>query len=123
MNEFPHLRVSGSPRERGRQYGEAARDRVRISVDAYRGVFDHYAGWSWAKVTDEAIRYVEPIRAFDERYLEELRGLAEGADVPFEDMVAINTRTEIMFAAKARAAGEQARTPAECTSFAVLPEA
>jgi isopenicillin-N N-acyltransferase like protein len=123
MIEFPHVRVSGPPRERGRQYGEATRDRVRISVDAYRDVFAHYAGWDWAKVTGEAARYIEPIRAFDERYLEEMRGLAEGADVPFEDVLAINTRTEVMFAAKARAADDQASTPAECTSFAVLPEA
>jgi isopenicillin-N N-acyltransferase-like protein len=123
MSEFPHVRVSGSPRERGRQYGEASRERVHISVDAYRDVFAHYAGWDWAKVTDEALRYVEPVRAFDERYLEEMHGVAEGADVAFDDVLAINTRTEIMFAAKARAAGGQGQTPAECTSFAVLPEA
>ena len=123
MSEFPTIRVSGSPHERGRQYGEAARDRVRISIDAYRDVFAHYAGWDWAKVTDEALRYAEPVRAFDERYVEEMRGLAEGAGVAFDEVLAINTRSEIMFAAKARAAGGQPRTPAECTSFAVLPEA
>src|SRR5436190_9293537 len=111
--QFPTVRVSGSPRERGRWYGEATRDRVRVSVDAYRDVFAHYAGWNWEKVTDEALRYVEPVRAFNERYLEEMRGLAEGADVAFDDVLAINTRTEIMFAAKARAAEAEARTPAE----------
>ena len=121
--QFPTVRVSGPPRERGRQYGEAARDRVRISIDAYRDVFAHYTGWDWEKVTDEAVRYVEPVRAFGERYLEEMHGLAEGADVAFDDVLAINTRTEVMFAAKARAAGRQARMPAECTAFAVLPEA
>jgi isopenicillin-N N-acyltransferase-like protein len=121
--QFPTVRVSGPPRERGRQYGEAARERVRISIDAYRDVFAHYAGWDWEKVTDEALRYMEPVRAFDERYLQEMQGLAEGADVAFDDVLAINARTEIMFAAKARAAEAQARTPAECTSFAVLPEA
>ena len=123
MSQFPTVRVSGSPRERGRQYGEGARDRVRISVDAYRDIFGHYTGWDWAKVTGEALRYVEPITAFGEPYVEEMRGLAEGADVDFEDVLAINTRTEVMFAGKARAADAQARTPAECSSFAVLPEA
>jgi isopenicillin-N N-acyltransferase-like protein len=123
MSQFPTVQVSGSPRERGRQYGESARDRVRRSIDAYRDVFAHYAGWDWPKVTAEALRYVEPVGAFDERYVEEMHGLAEGAGVPFDDVIAINTRSEIMFAAKARAADGQARLPAECTSFAVLPEA
>ena len=31
-----------------------------------------------------------------------MRGIAEGAGVGFEDVLAINTRTEVMFAAKAR---------------------
>ena len=123
MNEFPRVRVAGPPRDRGRRYGEATRDRVRLSVDAYRDVFAAYAGWEWAKVTEEALRYVEPVRAFGERYLDEMRGLAEGAGVAFEDVLAINTRTEIMFAAKARTAEDRGRAPGECTSFAVLPEA
>jgi isopenicillin-N N-acyltransferase like protein len=123
MSEFPRVRVAGPPRERGRQYGEATRDRVRLSVDAYRDVFAAYAGWDWARVTEEALRYVAPVKAFGERYVEEMRGLAEGAGVAFEDVLAINTRTEIMFAAKARAAGDGGRAPGECTSFAVLPNA
>jgi isopenicillin-N N-acyltransferase like protein len=123
MSEFPRIRVAGPPRERGRQYGEATRDRVRRSVDAYRDVFAAYAGWDWPKVTEEALRYVEPVQAFGERYVEEMRGLAEGAGVAFEDVLAINTRTEVMFAAKARSAEHEGRAPGECTSFAVLPEA
>ena len=79
MSEFPRVRVAGPPRERGRQYGEATRDRVRLSVDAYRDVFAAYAGWDWAKVTEEALRYVAPVKAFGARYVEEMRGLAEGA--------------------------------------------
>ncbi len=119
---FPHVRVEGGPRERGRQYGEQARDRVRLSLEAYADVFVHYAGWDWAKVTDEARRYEPAIAAYDERYLEEARGIAEGSGVPYEDVLALNVRTEVMFAAKARQAAGVA-TPHECSSFAVLPEA
>ena len=39
------------------------------------------------------------------QYLEEMRGIAEGAGVAFADILAINTRTEVMFAAKAAHAG------------------
>jgi isopenicillin-N N-acyltransferase-like protein len=127
MDPFPHVRVSGGPRERGRQYGEQARDRVRRSIEAYDAVFDHYAGLRWSDVRREAGRYAEPIEAFGPRYLEEIGGIAEGAGVEFEDILGINVRTEVMFAAKARAAAASGEGgggwPDGCSAFAVLPSA
>jgi isopenicillin-N N-acyltransferase-like protein len=37
-------------------------------------------------------------------------------------MLAINVRTEVMFAAQARRAADPSRRPGECTAFAVVPE-
>jgi isopenicillin-N N-acyltransferase-like protein len=116
-SSYPHVRVEGGPRERGNQYGEQARERIQLSIEAYRDVFAHYAGWSWPRVTAEARRYEEPIDSLDPKYLGEIRGIAEGASVPYEDVLAINVRTEVMFAAKARTA------LGECSSFAVQPSA
>lgn len=123
MGTFPHVRVEGDHRDRGRQYGEQCRDRVLRSIEAYDEVFAHYAGWRWSEVRDEARRYVEPIERFDPRYLEEMRGIGEGAGVSFEDVLGINVRTEVMFAAKARKAAVEARRIDGCSAFAVLPEA
>ncbi len=123
MEPFPHIRVEGSAAERGRAYGEQALDRVRRSIEAYGEVFRHYAGWDWAKVTSEAMRYREPIERFGPTYLEEMKGVAEGAGVPFEDVLAINVRTEVMFAAKARSSRSGGRRVDGCSAFAVLPEA
>jgi isopenicillin-N N-acyltransferase-like protein len=53
--------------------------------------------------------------------MEEIRGIAEGARAELADVMAINTRTEIMFAAKAAHAGGD--LPPECSAFAALPEA
>lgn len=122
MSPFPHVRVTGSPRDRGRQYGEQARERVRQSVEAYREVFAAYAGWDWVTVTEQACRYEAPIERFDPRYLEEIRGIAEGAGLDVADVLAINVRTEVMFAAKARQALDGARRVGECSAFAVVPE-
>jgi isopenicillin-N N-acyltransferase-like protein len=121
MSAFPHVRVEGTAHDRGRSYGEQAADRVRRSIEAYRDVFDAYAGWDWPTVTREAARYREPIERFEPRYLEEITGIAEGAAVPFDDVLAINVRTEVMFAAKARAAGREGKRVGECSAFAVLP--
>ena len=54
---YPRIEVEGGPAERGRQYGEAARERVRRSVEAYGEVFAHYAGWDWERVRAEAARH------------------------------------------------------------------
>lgn len=121
MNVFPHLRVEGSALDRGRQYGSQAADRVRRSVAAYRDVFAHYAGWDWATVRREAVAFEAPIAAFRPAYLDEIRGIAEGAGLDPADVLAINVRTEVMFAAKARQAAGRSRAPDGCTAFAVVP--
>ena len=118
---FPHVRVRGGARQRGRRYGELAGARVRRSIQAYDAVFAHYAQWDPARVRREALRYVEPIEAFGPAYLEELRGIAEGAGVPFDDVLAINVRTEVMYAAKARNAAAMLPRTLECTAFAAVP--
>jgi isopenicillin-N N-acyltransferase-like protein len=115
---FPHVRVEGDARDRGRSYGEQARERVQRSVDAYREVFAAYAGWNWQTVTDHAGAYEGPIERFEPAYLEEIRGIAEGAGLQTEDVLAINVRTEVMFAAKAR---DASRGIGECSAFAVTP--
>ena len=115
---FPLVRVEGGPRERGRAYGEQAAERVRRSIEAYGEVFLAYAGWDRATVQEHARAYAEPIAAFDPAYLEEIRGIAEGAGVDEADVLAINVRTEVMFAAKAR---DAARRVGECSAFAVTP--
>jgi len=123
MGQYPHVRVAGSAEQRGRQYGEQASDRVRRSVSAYRDVFAELAGWDWQTVRAEAARFEPPIAAFGPQYLAEMRGIADGAGIDFGDVLAINVRTEVMFAAKARqAAASTTRTgPAECSAFAVAP--
>ncbi len=91
------------------------------STAAYREVFAHYAGWDWATVRREADRFEKPIAAFRPAYLDEIRGIAEGAGLDAGDVLAINVRTEVMFAAKARQAAGQLRAPDGCTAFAVVP--
>jgi isopenicillin-N N-acyltransferase like protein len=115
---FPHVRVRGPALERGRQYGEQARDRVLRSIEAYRAVFAHYTGWDWPTVRREAERFRPAIAAFRPSYLDEMRGIAEAAGVAEGDILAINVRTEVMFAARAR---EAERGASECSAFAVVP--
>jgi isopenicillin-N N-acyltransferase like protein len=139
MTSIQHVRVEGSAYQRGQQYGTQAAERVRNSVRAYERVFAHLTGWDWPAVRREAARFEAPVGEFRPGYLQEMRGIADGAGLDLADILAINVRTEVMYAAKARnaplaghrpaqvapsAAGPSAIAPtavAECSAFARVP--
>jgi len=120
---FLRVHVTGTALERGRHYGAQAAHLVAGSMDTYRRIFEHYAGWDWDDVTRHARTYVQPIEAYRTHMLEEMQGIAEGAGLAFEDVLALNVRTEVMFAAIARAAARAPAAAGGCTAFAALPEA
>src|ERR1700745_4215261 len=104
-------RVEGTSYQRGRQYGRQAAARVRLSVQAYQQVFAYYAGWDWAAVRREALRFEARIGEFRPASLDELRGIADGAGLDLADVLAINVRTEVMHSAKARQAPRTGTQP------------
>ncbi|MBC8505443.1 MAG: peptidase C45, partial [Chloroflexi bacterium] len=114
---FPHIRVQGPPFERGRQYGQAAASRIHRNIEIYKEMFAHYAGWDWEQAQSRAQLFEPAIDEFRPRYLDEMRGIAEGARVDYEDILTLNVRTEIRNSAIAQNA------PGECTSFVVLAPA
>lgn len=60
-------------------------------------------------MTREAAKYVPQLEATCPRYLDEMRGIAEGAGVGFLDILALNVRTEIMFGLFTEAEAVRAR--------------
>jgi isopenicillin-N N-acyltransferase-like protein len=120
---YPTIAVQGRPRERGQQYGETARERVRRSILAYHDICAYYTGgWTWEQVCAEAAAFEAPIERYEPAYLQELRGIAEGAGVEELDVLAIWVRTEVIYAARARdAVATGSRTlPPECSCFALM---
>jgi isopenicillin-N N-acyltransferase-like protein len=109
------IAVHGMPLERGRQYGRLAGPRVRRAIDAYHEVFNCRVGLQWDDAVAHAQRFVEAIGDFAPDSLQEMQGIAAGAGVPFDAILVLNCRSELMFAA-AQSRGEA--LPAECTSFA-----
>lgn len=112
------IRIEGPARERGRQYGSAARERIDAGIDLYAGWFRDFAQLGWAEVGKLSRPYWEHLRASHPERAEELRGIAEGAGRLIEDIVALNARTEIAYAAQKTSA-----PPSECTSLGVRPAA
>ncbi|MFE2626063.1 C45 family autoproteolytic acyltransferase/hydrolase, partial [Streptomyces caelestis] len=123
---LPVIEISGSPRERGRQYGEAVRPQLHAALGYYEEAFGRSAGLTWDKVTARAARWLEPVRAYAPHLVEEMRGIADGAGTGLLDVLALNARGEVIydksFAEIAAAGAGEApaeEEPAEgCTSFA-----
>ncbi|MET0233645.1 MAG: C45 family peptidase [Kibdelosporangium sp.] len=111
--EFPVITAIGRPEERGWMYGRQARDRITTAISAYARVFRHYADWDWAQVQRHAERFAPVIADFSPTSAREIKAIAAGAGVEEADILALNTRSEIMFATAA------SRMPSECTSFAL----
>ncbi|WP_148571945.1 C45 family autoproteolytic acyltransferase/hydolase [Nocardioides caldifontis] len=120
---YPRIRVSGAAYERGEQYGRAARDRVLRSKQGYERAFAHAAGWSWDHAVEAAGAMVSAVRSAFPTYVEEMQGIADGAGLSFEDVFAMNARTEVMWAATVRQSDQlRGALARECSSFALTPE-
>lgn len=124
VQPFPFIDVSGSPYERGRQHGAAVPARVKRSIELYGGQLVEL-GYDAAAKSRLIAEFAREIEAFGPHYVEEMRGIADGAGVTLEDIVMVNARTEVM--AKARLekakpveAGEELDDG--CTGAVILPE-
>ncbi len=119
---FPFISVSGAPYERGVQYGQQARERVRLSVRLYGQTLVDL-GFSESQRTQLIGSFVPVIEEYAAHYLDEMRGIAKGADVSFEDIVMINARTEVLARARAEKNKSVELEPDDgCTGALVLPE-
>lgn len=129
---LPLIEISGTPLERGHQYGEAVRPQLHAALAYYEEAFGQSSGLTWKQVADRAARWTEPVRDYAPHLLDEMRGIAEGAGVGLNDILALNARGEVIYdrsfadmrAEKDPEMAPEKEEPAEgCTSFAAYGEA
>jgi isopenicillin-N N-acyltransferase-like protein len=109
----PLIEVSGSHREMGCQIGEAARAQIQHSVANAHVLIDAAYDtleltWDGARI--QARKYLPFAEERYPQYVDELRGMAEGANVPFDDLVVLNVMEAVTM---------DALHLTRCTSFAV----
>lgn len=63
----------------------------------YEDLFKQSCNLDWPGVCKEASRYTPALETLCPRYLDEMRGVADGAGVTLVDIIALNVRTEITF--------------------------
>lgn len=109
----PLIRVSGSHREMGRQIGEACTMQVCHSIDNARTLLANtydslQLTWDGAQI--QARKYLPFAQERYPQYVDELLGIAEGANVPFDDVVVLNAMEAVTM---------DALHLTKCTSMAV----
>src|SRR5262245_42214234 len=90
-SSLPELTViSGKPRERGRQYGKTFKKEVRAVRGRFFGKVLTPGSAARTKVLDHARACAHEIRRYSPTVTQELEGIAEGAEIPLEEVVLIN---------------------------------
>lgn len=112
--KFKEITIQGTPYERGLSHGQQCREEIGVSIQVYGTLFEELKGLSWEDARKISEFYLSKTRDFAPDYVEEMRGLAEGANVDLLDIAALNARTEIMFAQL---------DAQECTTLSLLPPA
>lgn len=112
----PVVHIQGSHYEMGRQVGEDRRAVIHASLATYRGLFKSEAErlqiYSWGEAILHARKYLPFAEESVPQYVEELRGVADGAGLDFNDLLVLNCMEAITEDALHRG----------CTSLAAAPE-
>src|SRR4051812_11249843 len=104
LKTFPLVEVSGSPYERGFQHGRACGDLIRRYPAILRRIWADDPRLSSTRRTESelddelsrrALRFLPWIQEFAPEQVEEIRGIAAGAEVPFELALLVNVRAEV----------------------------
>jgi isopenicillin-N N-acyltransferase-like protein len=109
----PLVEVSGTHREMGRQIGEAMRVQVQHSVANARVLIDQSYSTlelTWEGAQIQSRKYLPFAEERYPHYVDEMRGIADGANLAFDDIVVLNVMEAVTM---------DALHLTRCTSFAV----
>ncbi|WP_313810705.1 C45 family peptidase [Glutamicibacter sp.] len=129
------VEISGTPRQRGQQYGEQAHDLIALAINYYSAALKQQTSMDWPSITSSVLKWLPLCNQLAPHLVEEMRGIAEGADVSFEEILTLNLRGEFVHSYRAQQAGqglaqsalgvdEEERSSVDgCTSFFLTGDA
>lgn len=89
------IRTRGSPHERGQQQGESARPQILRAVASYRQVIPRTTRLTWIEAVREAQQFLPYGEEAFPHFIEEIRGIAAGAGVPFHEIWTLHCYEEL----------------------------
>jgi len=93
---LPVIEARGTYREIGRCLGEGGREQIRRSLAFHEEKYEWLAGVTFAAAEERAQGLLPYAQRALPQYVEELRGMAEGAGVPLAKLVVLNCGEELM---------------------------
>jgi isopenicillin-N N-acyltransferase-like protein len=109
----PLIKVSGNHREIGRQIGDACTDQVRRSIEKARSLIAQSyetLELTWEGAQIQARKYIPFVQERYPQYVDELLGIAEGANISMDDLIVLNAMEGVTM---------DALHLSKCTSMAV----
>ena len=85
-----YIKVSGTPYERGFQYGSQAKERIHKVIDEYKVLFEKEAFITWDKAYELSKPYRKEIEKYRPDLVEEMQGIADGAGLDFNTILTLN---------------------------------
>lgn len=119
--DLPIITAEGTPYEIGFQHGKQTSSGIRTNISYYLNLWHHFCGVEKNQVFEDAQVFLPFIEQLDPDLIQELKGVAEGAEMQFEEILALNARWELNYAYLFPDTAESAA--AGCTALAVTPEA
>lgn len=111
MNRYREIEVAGSPREMGRQIGEAAGNEIRGFCAVALSLVNKTLRVSRAAADEVVAAALRSAEQYSPDMVEEIRGMAEGAGVSAEDIMLLQVRNQL-----------QPDADAGCTSLSLAGE-
>ncbi|HKM76638.1 MAG TPA: C45 family peptidase [Candidatus Bathyarchaeia archaeon] len=111
------IEISGSPYERGCDYGEACREKIGRMIDTFYSLYANDFKLSKDEVLRDSRRYYPYIEDYSPEIAEEIRGIASGSQRTQDELVMLTANYELYEGRFFNA------VPHGCTSFAVAGDA
>ncbi len=93
---IPVVSVRGSPFELGKEQGAKCRERITKTVaDTWSGLVN-YLGCNKSDIQGDLSIYSDKIRACHPSFVKEMEGVANGAQVSYDDIVLLNSQINIL---------------------------
>lgn len=116
---MPVVRVKGNYRDMGSQHGSRTEKLVQRAVQHAWTSFPSLLKMDKDEISNDLRGYAENIKQLNAGFVDEMEGLAKGANVSLEDIVFLNSTYDILL----MRAGEKAEQALLCSAFAAWGDA
>src|SRR5688500_978744 len=114
---FTLIECAGSPYQMGYQHGAQYRDLVRTSMRTYQRILARFPRpATLQEATALSVESLPEAEAYAQELVEEVRGIAAGAGLSFEDVFSLNASLDICSALRRRPVPA---VPHTCSTYGV----